>query len=197
MPQFGLRGMKIAKYAFTNGAVAYSQLQTMGAAMQANIELRRAEARLYADDGLAEYMTSATGGTISLGVKYIPDDAQKLLFGLIEESRSVTPTGGTATTVVGLGVSAKSEGNYVGVAFYCPALKDSAKKFWCCRIVKALFGPPSMSLQTKGENIVFNTPTTTGEMLMSDADDGLLYESAYVDSEAAAKAWVDASLTTA
>ena len=197
MPQFGLRGMKIAKYAFTNGAVAYSQLQTMGAAMQANIELRRAEARLYADDGLAEYMTSATGGTISLGVKYIPDDAQKLLFGLIEESRSVTPTGGTATTVVGLGVSAKSEGNYVGVAFYCPALKDSAKKFWCCRIVKALFGPPSLSLQTKGENIVFNTPTTTGEMLMSDADDGLLYESAYVDSEAAAKAWVDASLTTA
>jgi len=197
MPQFGLRGMKIAKYAFTNGAVAYSQLQTMGAAMQANIELRRAEARLYADDGLAEYMTSATGGSISLGVKYIPDDAQKLLFGLIEESRSVTPTGGTATTVVGLGVSAKSEGNYVGVAFYCPALKDSAKKFWCCRIVKALFGPPSLSLQTKGENIVFNTPTTTGEMLMSDADDGLLYESAYVDSEAAAKAWVDASLTTA
>lgn len=197
MPQFGLRGMKIAKYDFTNGAVAYSQLQTMGAAMQANIELRRAEARLYADDGLAEYMTSATGGTISLGVKYIPDDAQKLLFGLIEESRSVTPTGGTTTTVVGLGVSAKREGSYVGVAFYCPAMKDSAKQFWCCRIVKALFGPPSLSLQTKGENIQFYTPTTTGEMLISDADDGLLYESAYVDSEAAAKAWVDASLTTA
>ena len=196
MPQFGLRGMKIAKYAYTNGAVVYSELQTVGAAMQANIELRRAEARLYADDGLAEYMTSATGGTISLGVKYIPDAAQKLLFGLIDMSRSVTPTGGTATTVVGLGVSAKSEGNYVGVAFYCPALKDSQKVFWCCRITKAMFGPPSLSLQTKGENIVFNTPTTTGEMLMSDAEDSLLYESAYVDSEAAAKAWVDASLTT-
>ena len=197
MPQFGLRGMKIAKYAYTNGAVSYSELQTMGAAMQANIELRRAEARLYADDGLAEYMTSATGGTVSLGVKYIPDTAQKLLFGLTEQTRSVTPQGGSTASVTGLGVSAKSEGNYVGVAFYCPAMKDSAKKFWCCRIVKALFGPPSMSLQTKGENIVFNTPTTTGEMLMSDADDGLLYESAYVDSEAAAKAWVDASLTTA
>ena len=77
MPQFGLRGMKIAKYAVSNGAVVYSELQTVGAAMQANIELRRAEARLYADDGLAEYMTSATGGTISLGVKYIPDEAQK------------------------------------------------------------------------------------------------------------------------
>lgn len=197
MPQFGLRGMKIAKYTNNNGTVGYSQLQTVGAAMQANIELRRAEARLYADDGLAEYMTSATGGTISLGVKYIPDDAQKLLFGLTDHTRSVTPQGGTSTSVAGLGVSAKSEGNYVGVAFYCPTLKDSVKMYWCCRIVKAMFGPPSMSLQTKGENIVFNTPTTTGEMLMSDADDGLLYESAYVDTEAIAKAWVDASLTTA
>ena len=115
MPQFGLRGMKIAKYAVTNGAVAYSELQTVGAAMQANIELRRAEARLYADDGLAEYMASATGGTISLGVKYIPDEAQKLLFGMTDQTRSVTPQGGNATSVAGLGVSAKSEGNYVGV----------------------------------------------------------------------------------
>ena len=95
MPQFALRGMKIAKYAVNNGAVAYSDLQSVGAAMQANIELRRAEARLYADDGLAEYMTSATGGTISLGVKYIPDDAQKLMFGLLDKTHSVTPQGGT------------------------------------------------------------------------------------------------------
>ena len=138
---------------------------------------------------------TSTGGTISLGVKYIPDEAQKLLFGLTDQTRSVTPQGGSATSVAGLSVSAKSEGNYVGVAFYCPALKDSAKKFWCCRIVKAMFGPPSLSLQTKGENIVFNTPTTTGEMLMDDSDEGLIYESAYVDSEDEAEAWVDAALT--
>lgn len=195
MPQYGLRGIKVAKYVNTNGTISYTDKQEVGKAMTANFELRRAEARLYAEDGLAEYMTSAVGGTISLGVAYIKDAAQKLMFGLEEKTRSVTPEGGSATSVTGLAVSAKNEGVYVGVGFYCPALKDSAKVFWCCRISKALFAPPSMSLQTKGENIVFNTPTTTGEMLMDDSDDGLLYESAYVDSEAAAVAWVDAALT--
>ena len=198
MPQYGLRGMKVAKYVNTSGTISYTDLQEVGAAITANFELQRSEAKLYADDGLAEYMASAVGGTISLGVKYIKDAAQKLMFGLVDKSRSVTYTQGTSTTtttVSGLGVSAKNEGVYVGVGFYCPAVMDGTKKFWCCRICKALFAPPNMTLQTKGENIVFNTPTTSGQMLMDDSADGLIYESAYVDSEAAAIAWVDAALT--
>ena len=194
MPQYGLRGIKVAKYVNTEGVISYTDRQAAGDAMTANFELRRAEARLYAEDGLAEYMVSAVGGTISLGVKYIKDAAQKLMFGLTEKSRNIT-VGGTTSEVTGLAVSAKNEGVYVGIGFYCPAIMDGAKRFWCCRIAKALFGPPSMSLQTKGENIVFNTPTTTGEMLMDDSANGLIYESAYVDSEAAAVAWVDAALT--
>ena len=195
MPQFGLRGIKVAKYVNTNGVISYTDRQEVGKAMQANFELRRAEGRLYAEDGLAEYMTSATGGTVSLGVAYIKDAAQKLMFGMTDKTRSVTPTGGSTTSVTGLALSAKSEGVYVGLGFYCPAMKDGEKVFWCCRIAKALFGPPSMSLRTKGENIVFNTPTTNGEMLMDDSDNSLLYESAYVDAEATAIAWVDAALT--
>ena len=194
MPQYGLRGIKVAKYVNTEGVISYTNRQAVGDAMTANFELRRAEARLYAEDDLAEYMVSAVGGTISLGVKYIKDAAQKLMFGLTEKSRNIT-VGGTTSEVTGLAVSAKNEGVYVGIGFYCPAMMDGDKKFWCCRIAKALFGPPSMSLQTKGENIVFNTPTTTGEMLMDDSANGLIYESAYVDSEAAAVAWVDAALT--
>ena len=194
MPQYGLRGIKVAKYVNTEGVISYTDRQAVGDAMTANFELRRAEARLYAEDGLAEYMVSAVGGTISLGVKYIKDAAQKLMFGLTEKSRNITVEG-TTSEVTGLAVSAKNEGVYVGIGFYCPAMMDGAKRFWCCRIAKALFGPPSMSLQTKGENIVFNTPTTTGEMLMDDSANGLIYESAYVDSEAAAVAWVDAALT--
>lgn len=198
MPQFGLRGIKVAKYVNTEGVISYTDRQVVGKAMQANFELRRAEARLYAEDGLAEYMTSATGGTVSLGVAYIKDAAQKLMFGLIDKSREITVAGTTSSTtssIAGLGVSAKNEGVYVGIGFYCPAMMDGEKKFWVCRISKALFGPPSMSLQTKGETIVFNTPTTTGEMLMDDSDEGLIYESAYVDSEDEAEAWVDAALT--
>ena len=194
MPQFGLRGIKAAKYVNTAGVITYTDRQKVGDAITANFELRRSEGRLYAEDGLAEYMANAVGGTVSLGVKYILDDAQKLMFGSIEKTRSVT-VGSTSQDVTSLAVSAKSEGEYIGLGFYCPALKDSQKVFWVCKICKALFAPPSMTLQTKGENIQFNTPTTTGEMMMDDSEEGLLYEAAYVDTEAAAKAWIDAVLT--
>lgn len=194
MPQFGLRGVKAAKYVNTDGVITYTDRQKVGDAMTANFELRRSEGRLYAEDGLAEYMANAVGGTVSLGVKYILADAQKLMFGLIEKNRSVT-VDGQAQQITTLAVSAKNEGDYIGLGFYCPALKDGQKVFWVCKICKALFAPPNMTLQTKGENIQFNTPTTTGEMLMDDSEEGLLYESAYVETEAAAKAWVDAALT--
>lgn len=194
MPQFGLRGVKAAKYVNTDGVITYTDRQKVGDAMTANFELRRSEGRLYAEDGLAEYMANAVGGTVSLGVKYILADAQKLMFGLIEKNRSVT-VDGQAQQITTLAVSARNEGDYIGLGFYCPALKDGQKVFWVCKICKALFAPPNMTLQTKGENIQFNTPTTTGEMLMDDSKEGLLYESAYVETEAAAKAWVDAALT--
>ena len=76
-------------------------------------------------------------------------------------------------------------------------MRDGAKKFLCCFIPKTLFGPPSMSLQTAGENITFQTPTTSGEFLASDASDKELFEMATVDSEDAAIAWVDAVFAAA
>ena len=53
-----------------------------------------------------------------------------------------------------------------------------------------------MSLRTCGQDINFQTPTTSGEFLASDAADKELFEMATVDSEAAAKAWVDAVFST-
>jgi hypothetical protein len=167
--------------------------------MTANIELRYAEGRLYAESTLAEYMRKAVGGTISLGVKYINAAAQQLMFGMRTKSRSITytPAGGTETTisVSGLAIGGKDEGIYVGVAFYAPDMVDSAKKYTCVLVKKALFGPPSMSLQTTGQDIQFNTPTTSGEFLADDSTGQELLETAIVDDEAAAIAWVTAALT--
>lgn len=194
MPQFDLRNIKIAKYVNTNGVVSYTNCQLAGEAITANIELRAAEGRLYAESRLAEYMRKITGGTISLGLKYVKTDAQKIMFGMREGSRSVTPTGGTATTVTTLKLGAQDEGDYVGVAFYSPDMIDSAKKYTAVFIKKTLFGAPGMSLQTAGENIQFVTPTVSGEFLADDTADKDMYEIAICDSEAAAIAWVDAVL---
>ena len=189
MPQFDLRGIKIADYVNTSGTISYTNAQTAGDDMTAHIELRFAEGRLSAESSLAEYIRKAVGGTLSLGVKYIPDAAQKKLFGLTEKSRTVS--GSAAKSLV---TSAKSSGAYVGVAFYAPDMIDGAEKFTCVFAHKARFGQPSMSLQTAGESIVFSTPITTSEFMADDGTDKVMLETYTADTEAAATAWITAVL---
>ena len=200
MPQFGLKGIYAAKYVNTGGAISYSDKTSVGDAIAANLELRYAEGRLYAEDMLAEYMRKAVGGSISIGVKYIKQTAQALLFGVGTKNRSITytPTGGTATataTATSVVNGGKDLGQYVGIAFYAPDMVDGVNKYTCVFVRKCLFGPPSMALQTMGENIQFNTPTTFGEFLADDSADQNLFEIATVDDENEAKAWVQAVLT--
>jgi len=199
MPQFDLRGIYAAKYVNTAGVITYTTPQKVGDAMTANLELRYAEGRLYAESALAEYLRKAVGGTISIGVKYIKSAAQKLMFGSADKSRVITYTpAGSSTTatasVEGLTIGAKTTGQYVGVAFYAPDMVDGVEKFTCVKIAKALFGPPSMQLQTAGENIQFNTPTTSGEFMADDSVSQDLIEVAIADTEEQAIAWVQAVL---
>lgn len=199
MPQFDLRGIYAATYVNTNGTISYTGPQKFGDAMNVQLELRFAEGRLYAESTLAEYMRKAVGGTISIGVKYIPTAAQQLLFGSRSKSRSVsyTPSTGTTSTsaaVSSLVIGGKTTSKYVGVAFYAPDMVDGVEKFTCVKIARALFGPPSMTLQTAGENIVFNTPTTSGEFLADDSVNQDLIEVAICDDENEAIAWVQAVL---
>lgn len=199
MPQFGLKGIKAAKYVNTGGVITYTNPQEVGDAITANLELRFAEGRLYAEDMLAEYMRKAVGGTISIGVKYIKQAAQQLLFNVGTKSRSITytPTGSTATataTPTSVVTGGQDLGQYVGIAFYAPDMVDGTKKFTCVFVKKCLFGPPSMSLQTMGESIQFNTPTTSGEFLADDSTAQDLFEVAIVDDENEAKAWITAVL---
>lgn len=190
MPQFDLRGINVAKYVNTNGVITYTDRQTAGDAMTANLEMRFAEGRLYAESTLAEFMRKATGGSISLGVKYLPDAVQKLMFGSREETRTVN-----TKAIKSLILGAKTNSAYVGVGFYAPDMIDGVEKFTCVKVCKSLFGPPSMTLQTAGENIQFNTPNTTGEFLADDSADQDMLEVAICDTEADAIAWVAAALT--
>lgn len=199
MPQFGLRSIYAAKYNNNNGVISYSDIQHVGDAISANLELRYAEGRLYAEDMLAEYMRKAVGGAISIGVKYIKQAAQTLLFNSTTKARSITytPKGTTATataTATSVVIGGEDEGQYVGVAFFAPDMVDGVEKYTCVLVRKALFGPPSMSLQTMGESINFNTPTTSGEFLADDSATHDLFEVAIVDDINMAKAWVQAVL---
>lgn len=190
MPQFDLRGIKIAEYINTSGTISYNNAQSVGDAMNVNLDLRYAEGRLYAESTLAEYLRKATGGTISIGVKYIPEDAQKLMYGSRSKSRTIG-SGQNTKTITSLQRGANDVPSYVGVAFYAPDMIDGEEKYTCVLVTRALFGPPGMSLQTMGESIVFQTPTTSGEFLPDHSASKELVEVAVCDTEADAKAWID------
>ena len=147
-----------------------------------------ADAR-HAESVLAEYLKKATGGTATAGAKYIPIAAQKLMYGAYEKQRTVS-----SSPIKSLTFGKKSTGKYVGWSFYMPDMIDGVEKFMAVFARKVLFGPPDINGQTLGENITFNTPTTTGEFLADKP--GELLEIAIVDTETLAKAWCDAVFTT-
>lgn len=184
MPSFDLRGIKIGKYKNNAGVVSYEKPISIGDAMNCNLQLKFAEGRLYAEGTLAEFMKLATGGTISIGTKYIPVPAQKLMYGAKEKNRTI---GGKQAQ--GIVYTGNDIPDYVGVSFYAPDRIDGETKYTCVFAYKSLFGPPGMQYQTKGENITFQTPTTTGEFLASDGEEKELLEVAVCDTQEEAEQW--------
>lgn len=187
MPAFDLRGIRIAEYQKEGDKVSYGPPISVGDAMNCSLELKFAEGRLYAESSLAEYIKMATGGSISIGVKYIPDAAKVVMYGAKEKTRDVGGRQVKGIQYTGLGVP-----SYVGTSFYAPDVIDGVTKYTCVFVSKSLFGPPGMNFQTKGENLTFQTPTTTGEFLADDSLEKVLLESAVCDTEEDAIAWTTA-----
>lgn len=186
MPTFDLRGIKIGKYINTDGTVTYDTPISMGEAMSVELNLTAAEGRLYAESRLAEYKKLITGGTASVGVKYIPDAAKKLLFGMSENTRA----SGTSS-VKSLKTTAKDIAQYVGMGFYAPDAVDGADKYTAVFVYKVLFGAPAYVYATKGDSLTFQTPTTTGEFMADDSSGSSIMETATLDSEGEAIAWIN------
>lgn len=189
MPAFDLRYINVAEYTNTDGAISYGARKQFGDAMSVNLELKHAEGRLYAEGKLAEYIKLATGGTISVATKYIPVETQILLFGAKEHTRTVGEK-----QIKSIRHTTSDVSPYVGLSFYAPDKIDGANKYTCVFVSKVSFGPPSMAYETKGQNIVFKTPTTTGEFLADDSTDEVLIEVGICDTPQDAKAWCDAVL---
>lgn len=184
MPAFDLKGIRIAEYTNTAGAVTYGTPQSAGDAMSANLELRFSEGRLYAESSLAEFIKKATGGTISIGTKYIPEDAQATMYGATKKTYTVGEK-----EISGVSHKVGDKGKYVGVTFYAPDMIDGEEKITCVFAHRALFGPPGYQFQTMGESITFQTPTTTGEFLPDHSPDRNLFDVVIVDSADDAIAW--------
>lgn len=157
MPSVGMRYLVAAQIQTEEFGqpIAYKPGRVMGRAISMDMTLTRSDAELYADDILAESDNSITGGTMTIGVAEVLEDAQVEFFGLKEdESSSETTYTETGTPAPYCGVGYVQERRYKGVVSHIA--------FW---IYKAQFAPTAESARTKGKTLEWQTPTVTGEIL--------------------------------
>ena len=145
MATIGLDNMVYAKITEgANGEESYAVPKILAKAIKADMSIELAEAALYADDALAHSVKAFKGGKLSLGVEDIGVAVASDLTGASVDDNGV------------LVAASEDDGCLVAVGFR--ALKPDGKYryFW---LYRTKFAVPSSNLQTKGDNIQFQTPT--------------------------------------
>ncbi len=187
MPTFDFKGIYTAEYKQTEAGYGYGDVMEMGEAMNCTLQMKYAEGRLYAKGALREYKKIPTGGTLSIGVKYIPQAVQRVMFRKTSVNRTINEK-----EVVSDGMGSSNIPQYMGVGAYAPDVVDGKDMISAIFVHKALFGAPGYTYATKGENLTFQTPTTTGEFLPSDVEGEMMVEDITVETEQEAIDWIRA-----
>ena len=132
------------------GVETYGTPQKLAKAISTELSVEIAEAILYADDAAAESIKSFKNGKLTLGIDDIGVDKVQLLTGAgVDDNGVLVSTSEDLPPYVAVGFRAqKSNGKY--------------RYFW---LYKVQFGIPSVSLQTKGDSISFQTPSIEGTIV--------------------------------
>ena len=140
-----------------NGNETYETPKQLAKAIKADLSVELAEAILYADDGAAEIVKEFKSGKLSLEVNDIGALAAEDLTGAKLDDNKVL-------------ISASEDGgDAVAIGFRANKANGKYRYFWLFRVK---FGIPETNLQTKGDNITFQTPTIEGTVMRRNKVDG-------------------------
>ena len=184
MALIGLKYPVVGKYNESGGTVSHTDGMVLAKAIQANISINQFGARLYADDGLSESDEGFQDGTIGLNIDDLSQDAAKFVFGASEAAGGVT---GDDTTKM-LVYKGDDDVPDVGVGFYAPRKKSGVRSYRAIFFTRVKFGYPNETIDTKGEQITYGTPTIQGAIQL-DAT-GVWKREITVADEAKAVAWL-------
>ena len=161
MARIGLYGVYYSKATLTDGVVTgYTGVKTMGKAISATFEPEEADDNpLYANNGIAERDAAASaGGTLTLTLDRLVEDAYADLFGLTKKTETVGQVEGTGFDYTGNEISAP-----VGVAFVAWAQEENSRAHYQAVIYSyVMFNAPSDEYQTMGESVEWGTPEIEG-----------------------------------
>lgn len=140
-----------------NGNETYATPVQLAKAMNADLSVELAEATLYADDGAAEIVKEFKNGTLSLGVDDVGASVASDLTGATIDANGVVVS------------TSEDGGDPVAVGFRAKKSNGKYKYYWLYRVK---FGIPATNLATKGDSIIFSTPTIEGTILRRNKVDG-------------------------
>jgi phi13 family phage major tail protein len=178
MKKIGLKYPVYAKYNDSTGIPVYSNGAVMAKAMSASIQINRNNQILYADDDIDEIDQSFISGTETLGLNELTLDVQADILGhtIDEETGEMV-------------ANEADKAPYVGHGFYGRIRRAGVNKWRAIWFHKMQFSEPNDETETKGETVVFKTPTIEG-MIMKDINGDWKSENVF-GTEAEAKAWLN------
>ena len=139
------------------GEETYGAPKQLAKAIKADLSVELAEAVLYADDGAAEVVKEFKSGKLSLEINDIGATAAEDLTGAKLDDNKVLIS------------SSEDGGEPVAIGFRAKKANGKYRYFWLFRVK---FGVPETNLQTKGDNITFQTPTIEGTVMRRNKLDG-------------------------
>lgn len=133
----------------TDGTATYGVAQKPAKAISCKVDISNNDAKLYADDGLAESDTTFQSGTVTLG---IDDEDDTMLATLLGHQITSGEIVRNATDVA----------PYVGLGRIVTKLVNGVYKYKVEFLKKVKFSEPSQENDTKGESVEFGTSEIEG-----------------------------------
>lgn len=131
------------------GNATYGVAQKPGKAITCNVSISNNDAKLYADNAVAESDTSFQSGTVTMGIDESDLETQATILGHTIESGEIVRNSNDVAPYVGLGRIVTKMVN--GVLKYKVEFLNKVK-----------FGEPSQEDNTKGESVEFGTVEIEG-----------------------------------
>ena len=148
----------VAKYAASDGAVTYSDVQILARGVEVNLEVESGDANnFYADNIAAETIAGQfTSGTLTLTVDGLFQDAEKLILGLGEAGEDgFMGYGDVQAPYLGVGFIIRSMS--AGVTYYTPVV-----------VTKCLFKTPTLEAATQEDEVDWKTQELEATVLRDD-----------------------------
>lgn len=157
MAKIGLNNFRyaVATVNETTGDISYGTVTKPGKAVSFTFEPNVSDAKLYADDSLAESDNRVTGGTCTMGIDRM--DAQTMAEILGHEYDSDTKE------VVS---NVNDVAPYIGVGRIVRIMQDGTQYFRATFLAQCKFAEPSADDNTMGESVEFSTYELSGTVVV-------------------------------